>query len=37
MTHDIMKLMMYERHHDSKLGQDYRNLRNKVTCMQGAK
>ena len=33
MTHDIMKLMMYERHHDYKLWQDYRNLRNKVTCI----
>ena len=41
MTHDIIKLM-YERDHvhvkatqsnDSKLWQDYRNLRNKVTCI----
>ena len=41
MTHDIIKLM-YERdyvhakatqNNDSKLWQDYRNLRNKVTCI----
>ena len=41
MTHDIIKLM-YEHDHvhamatqsnDSKLWQDYRNLRNKVTCI----
>ena len=41
MTYDIIKLM-YERDHvhakvtqsnDSRLWQDYRNLRNKVTCM----
>ena len=41
MTHDIIKLM-YERDHvqtkatqsnDSKLLQDYRNLRNKITCI----
>ena len=41
MTNDIIKLM-YERDHvdalatqsnDSKLWQDYRNLRNKVTCI----
>ena len=41
MTHDIIKLM-YERDHvhakatqgnDSKLLQDYRNLRNKVTSI----
>ena len=41
MTHDIIKLM-YERDYvhaeatqsnDSKLWQDYRNLRNKVTCI----
>ena len=41
MTHDIIKLM-YERDHvhakatqgnDSKLWQDYRNLRNKVTSI----
>ena len=41
MTHDIIKLM-YERDHvhakatpsnDSRLWQDYRNLRNKVTCI----
>ena len=41
MTHDIIKLM-YERDHvhakatqsnDSRLWQDYRNLRNKETCI----
>ena len=41
MTYDIIKLM-YERDHvhakatqsnDSKLWQDYRNLRSKVTCI----
>ena len=41
MTHDIIKLMYLRDHvhtmatqsNDSKLWQDYRNLRNKVTCI----
>ena len=42
MTHDIICMILYERDHihtkatqsnDSRLWQDYRNLRNKVTCI----